>query len=472
MCGIFGMCCNNFLHSVAGTIYTGLMALQHRGQRSCGISTTQCDGKIVAFKDKGLVSRVLNLKVLSSFSGNVGIGHVGDNTLKSAHQNYLQPFHHESQNIEFSIVMDGAVTNYKELREDLETLGIIFSGNTHVELISALIELLYKIYNKDILLTLIKTVEALKGAFSVLLMTSGGELFAFRDPVGYTPLCHGVLETPGKSIRLVASESSALDVLGCQDIFDVKPGEVVEIHPNKKVRKHRAVPQKNGGICHFEFVNNARPDSVIEGLPVANIRYKLGRNLAKLDIINFDNAIVVPIPDSGRSAAMGYSWESGILYQEGLMKNRYRWKINCEIKEKLNPIKAVIEGKDIVLIDDSILSGNTLKEIILMLRTAGANSVHVRISCPPIINKCETNGSLKSRDLLIASKTKIDHYDNFNEEMRTYIGADTLVYQSIECFIDAVGLDENNMCLSCIAEYCLVKEEERLNHLEIDLIVK
>ncbi|MFX1236510.1 MAG: amidophosphoribosyltransferase [Promethearchaeota archaeon] len=472
MCGIFGISCNDFLYSVAGMIYPGLMALQHRGQRSCGISTTQCEGKIVTSKDRGLVSRVLNPKLLSTFTGNVGIGHVSNDNFKITQKEDIHPYYHKSQNLEFSIAMDGALNNYKELREDLEGLGVIFSGNSHIELIAALIELFYKINDKDIRLTLEKTMKTLKGAFSSVVLTNNGVLFAFRDPVGYTPLCYGILGNSQRTFYLVASESSALDIMGCLDLRDVKPGELIEISPISGTQEFQVLDQQRGGICHFEYVNRARPDSVLEGLSVAKIRYKLGRNLAKVDDISLDDAIVVPIPDSGRSAAMGYSWESGITYQEGLMKNRYKWKIKSQIKDKLNPIQAVVNNKDIVLIDDSILSGNTLKKIISMLRGAGARSVNVRISCPPIINKCETKGSFANKSLLIASHAKIQNYDNFNEEMRKYIGADSLKYQTIEFFFDAIGLNEENMCISCIAEYCLVKEEAKNNHLELDLIIK
>jgi amidophosphoribosyltransferase len=250
---------------------------------------------------------------------------------------------------------------------------------------------------------------------------------------------------------------------------DVKPGEILEINPvcGLKIQE----PQLCGkpSYCLFEFIYFARPDSILEGVSVENVRHKLGINLARNDNIDCENKIVIPIPDSGRSAAMGYAWESKVPYEEGLMKNRYLWDLKSDVNEKLNPIKAIVKSKDIILIDDSMLSGVTLKKIISMLRKAGARSIHVRISAPPIIDNCEFNDSFSNRDLLIAYQEKSKSQENFVEEIKKYIGADSLKFQTIEGLIDAIGLDESLMCFDCLKEKIVKKEESKSS--EINIIV-
>ncbi len=229
----------------------------------------------------------------------------------------------------------------------------------------------------------------LEGAYSLLILTNDGYIYAIRDPTGCKPLCYGMLEINDMKFYIFSSESCSLDVLGANLIDDVKPGEIIKIHPEKEIQKFFIKSNKRVGVCHFEYVYFARPDSIIDGISVGETRFRLGMNLAKDDDLNISNAVVVPVPDSGRSAAMGYSWYSGIPYEEGLMKNRYIWQLKANPKEKLNPIKSVVNGKNIILVDDSILSGETMKDIIRMLREAGAKSIHVRISCPPIIKSCK-----------------------------------------------------------------------------------
>jgi len=459
-CGVFGISCNDLNYSIAEQIYHGLMAIQHRGQIFAGISVSNCKDKIYSYRNKGLVSKVLTAKKLKFFTGNVGIGHVCYGFPKNLDVKDAQPYHFKSEQIDFSISMNGMITNYKEIQKKLEDTGRIFESNSDVELLSVLIETISK-STSDIVETLKLVMSVIKGSYSFVLLTPDGNLYAMRDPSGFKPLCFGEINRDGRKFYVVSSESCALDVLGVPLVDDVKPGEIVKIDPVAELKRFQGQIRKRGGICQFEFTYFARPDSIIDGRSVAEVRYNLGRNLAREENLKLNGAIVVPVPDSGRSAAIGYAWEAGLSYEEGLMKNRYIWQLKSTANEKLNPIKSLVKDKDIVLIDDTIISGITLKQIISMLRDSGARSIHVRISAPPIINSCKINESmLTNKAFLIAYEKKLNNYDNFNEEMRQYINADTLKYQTIEALINAIGLKENQICYSCLKEYCVVEEDE------------
>ncbi|MBD3197017.1 MAG: amidophosphoribosyltransferase [Candidatus Lokiarchaeota archaeon] len=451
-CGIFGISCNDFNYSIAGLIYKGLMALQHRGQIFSGLSTTHCLNKIFSYKNKGIVSKVLTPRKLKKLPGNVGIGHVcsrggGLHTIEDA-----QPYHHKSKEIEFSVSMNGIISNHDEILQKLENMGRIFTGNTDIELISTIIETFSR-FSENTMNSLELMMDVLEGGYSLILLEPNGKLYALRDPLGFKPLCFGKLNLENRSFLIVTTESSALDVMGAELIRELYPGEILEIDPNKPYKSFMAKSQGKQKFCSFEYIYFARPDSIIENRSVFDIRYKLGRKLANKDKFDSDNAIVVPVPDSGRSAAMGYAWESGIPYQEGLIKNRYVWQLKVDdIKEKLNPIENVVNRKDIILIDDSILSGITMKKLISMLRDAGANSIHVRISAPPIINNCKFNNSFSNRDLLIAYQKKLQMSENYIEEIRKYIDADSLIYQLTDDLITAIGLNSNQICCDCFPE--------------------
>ena len=455
-CGVFGIVCNDFTFSVAGMAYSGLMAIQHRGQIFSGISITDCKGNVAIHKGWGLVSKVLRPKNLRGFSGNVGIGHVCYGRPNCDNLENAQPYHYKTHNNEFSIALNGSITNREQLLSKIHEMGRFLSGNSNIELVAVLIDILIRITN-DRLKVLKNLFKIVRGAWSILIMFNDGTVYALRDPSGCKPLCYGFLEIGMKKFHVISSESCALDVLGASLINDIPPGQIIEFSPSGL--KTYQFDERNGhGVCLFEYVYFARPDSVIDGISVAQVRYRLGENLARDDPISFKYPIVVPVPDSGRSAAMGYSWKSKILYQEGLMKNRYMWKLNSQIQNKLNTIKSVIEGHDIVLIDDSIVSGHTMKEIIVMLRKAGARSVHVRISCPPIVQSCNLNDVFASRNLLIADKTKERSYDSFDEEMRKYIDADSLRFQTIDGLFDAIGNNDTQVCTSCVKEFCSVDD--------------
>ncbi|MFX1310036.1 MAG: amidophosphoribosyltransferase [Promethearchaeota archaeon] len=465
-CGVFGISCTDYSYSVAGLIYSGLMALQHRGQLFSGISIKTNENNIITYKDKGLVSKVLNPKKLKSMIGNVGIGHVCYGKPFCTNIETAQPYHSKINNMEFSIAINGIISNYSELHNELSKMGRVFTGNSDIELISVLIETLINLFG-DRISALKKLFELLKGAYSIIVLFNDGNIYAMRDPKGYKPLCYGKLSIENKLFFIISSESCAIDVIGGNLIKDVSPGEIINIHPTNKIEKYQILNEKVYGVCEFEYIYFARPDSIIDGIPVGDVRYKLGQFLAETDNFFSEDAIVVPIPDSGRSAAMGYSWKSKIPYEEGLMKNRYMWQLKSNVEEKLNPIKEIVKDKDIILVDDSIISGNTIKKIISMLRNAKAKSIHVRISCPPIIKNCEFNDSISNRELLIAFQAKVRNYDNFNEEMRKFIGADSLKFQSIEGLFNAIGNEENAGCIDCFKEFCLVDEESKISKMDI-----
>ena len=457
-CGVFGIISTNPNYSVAKMIYSGLIAIQHRGQLYSGMAIVNHKGELRNYKGRGLVSKVLNPKRLRLLSGNVGIGHVCYGKPNCLHEEDAQPYYFKISDLELALALNGAIINHDDLMITLKNLGRIITSGSDIELIAVLIETLFSQFN-DMDECLKELIKMLEGAYSLLILTNNGHIYAIRDPTGCKPLCYGMLEINDMKFYIFSSESCSLDVLGAKLIDDVKPGEIIKIHPEKEIQKFFIKSNERVGVCHFEYVYFARPDSIIDGISVGETRFRLGMNLAKDDDLNISNAVVVPVPDSGRSAAMGYSWYSGIPYEEGLMKNRYIWQLKANPKEKLNPIKSVVNGKNIILVDDSILSGETMKDIIGMLREAGAKSIHVRISCPPIIKSCKLNDLFSNRDLLIAYQTKIQDYDHFNSLMQEYIEADSLKFQTIESLIDAIQLNENRICLYCLREFCFVDEK-------------
>ncbi len=468
-CGLIGISCNDFSFSVANSIYTGLMAIQHRGQLFSGISTTSCDGKIRTYKDIGLVSNVFKLKRIKTFSGNVGIGHVAYGSRNDKNIVYAQPYYHKSDLMEFSLAFNGKITNYKEIKKSLTNLGKVLTNNSDAELIATLIETFSR--SSESMLDVMKLLmNSIKGAFCLILLTNEGELYVIRDPVGYKPLCYGIREEENRKFFIISSESCAIDAVEGYLKEDIKPGELLHINPLKGLKKYTIKSRKVHGTCQYEFVYFARPDSIINGISVAEVRYNLGINLAQSDSkFNPENTIVVPVPDSGRSAAMGYAWESKIPYQEGLMKNRYLWQLQCDPNEKLNSVKPIVLGKNVILVDDSMLSGVTMKKIVLMLRKAGAVAIHVRIACPPIVNNCEINKNFSNRELLIAYQKKKLNQKDFIEEIRKYIQVDSLLFQTNENLIKSISLDEKEICYNCLKDKTIKSDHKEES--EIGLII-
>jgi len=486
-CAVFGVTCNDETYSISKLLYLGLISQQHRGQESTGISILKSGGNIVTYKKKGLVSTVLNDKVLSKFWGNVGIGHnryatTGAQEFESPE--YMQPFHFKNNEIEFSLAFNGTIPNYVEIKKNLEKKGRIFVTNTDTEVIAQLIASISLTIKgwPNILRTASKSLD---GSYSLLILTAQGDIYAIRDPLGFKPLCLGELKTEERYYYFVSSESCGIDVVGGKLIRDVKPGEIVHLSHQKELHSEMLVESDRTALCQFEFVYFARPDSIIDGVSIAQTRLQLGINLARNDPILNDskfreNAIVVPVPDSGRSVAVGYAQEAKLPYVEGLMKNRYVWRTfimpgqknrEAAVKEKLNPIKAFIKGKNVIILDDSIVRGTTTTKIINLIREAGAISVNVRISCPPVIRPCYMGIDFPTTSELIAGNFKnLFGEENYIEEIRKKIGADSLRYQTIDDLVSAIGKNKNQLCMACLTGEYPLKSVNKIIEMEKSIL--
>ena len=484
-CAIFGVSCNDLAYSVSQLLYNGLIALQHRGQESSGVSILKTGGKIFTYKRKGLVSKVLNKKILSQLWGNIGIGH--NRYATTGAQDYathdfenIQPYHFKNNELEFSIAFNGTIPGFDEIKKKMNDMGRVFTTNTDTEVVAQLIaSIAMGTENWPEVLSIAS--KFLDGAYALILLSPKGDIYAIRDPKGFKPLCIGELKTEKRNLYFIASESCAIDAVGGRFLRDVRPGEIVHLSHQKDIHSETVLKSESTALCQFEFVYFARPDSVIDNVSVAEARLRLGVNLAKSDPLLSDpefrkNAIVVPVPDSGRSASIGYAKESGLPYVEGLMKNRFVWrtfimpgqqKRKAAVKEKLNPIRAVIQGKDVILIDDSIVRGTTMQQIISLLKNAGgAKTVNIRISCPPVVSACYMGIDFPTRDELIAGRFQMLYGDDFVEEIRKKIGADSLKYQTVEGLKDAIGKTENELCLACLTGKYPLKSISKLAEIE------
>ena len=409
--------------------YLGLHALQHRGQESAGMVTS--DGlSLHPHKAMGLVADIFTEDVLSKLKGTLAIGHTrystaGDSALLNA-----QPIFVQSNKGMIAVAHNGNLVNALELRSRLESQGSIFQTNSDTEVILHLIALSREHTLPEAMSDALRRVE---GAFS-LVMISPDRIFAARDPRGFRPLAMGRIPatTADKQDTIVfASETCAFDLIGATYERDVKPGELVIVGPEGITSRFYA-PSPFQASCIFEHVYFSRPDSVVFGRPVDQSRELMGRQLAREAPADAD--IVVPVPDSGTTAAMGYASESGIPFRMGLIRNHYIGRTFIEpnqsvrdfgVKLKLNPVRNLLAGKRVVLIDDSIVRGTTSRKIVRMIRSAGAKEVHMRISCPPTISPCFYGVDTPSKNQLIAANKSV-------EEIREYIGADSLSYLSIE----------------------------------------
>jgi len=481
-CAVFGVICDDISFSIANYLYNGLISQQHRGQESTGVSLLKTGGKIYTYKKKGLVSKVLNKKVLSTFYGNVGIGHNRYATTGSEEFNaleYMQPYHFESNEINFSFAFNGTIPNYDELKQELEDKGRIFVTNTDTEVIAQLFVSL-SLSSEDWPEILKTASKYFDGSYSLVLLTSDGDLFGMRDPLGFKPLCLGQLKTATRNIYFLSSESCGIDAVGGEFIRDVKPGEIVHLSHQTGIHSEIILESNRKALCQFEFVYFARPDSEIDEISVAQARLRLGMHLAQKDHLLKDpefrrDAIVVPVPDSGRSAAVGYAKEANLPYVEGLMKNRYVWrtfimpgqeKRRSAVKEKLNPIRSVIKDKNVIILDDSIVRGTTTAQIINLIREAGAKSVNVRISCPPVIRPCYMGIDFPTTSELIAGRYKERFGEAYIEEIRKTIGADSLQYQELDDLMKAIQKDENELCLACLTGKYPLKSIEKIIEIE------
>src|SRR6184192_2641104 len=425
-CGVIAI----YAHPEAEKLaYLGLHALQHRGQESAGIVTS--DGMTLhPYKAMGLVADIFTEEVLSQLHGTLAIGHTrystaGDSALLNA-----QPILVQSNKGRVALAHNGNLVNAPEIRARLETQGSIFQTNSDTEVIVHLIALSKEHTLPEAMADALRRVE---GAFS-LVMISPDRIFAARDPRGFRPLAMGRMKAQGERLQdtiVFASETSAFDLIGASYEREVKPGELVVVGPEGISSRFYATAQRQSS-CIFEHVYFSRPDSIVFGRQVQESREELGRQLAREAPVEAD--IVVPVPDSGVTAAVGYADQSGIPFRFGLIRNHYVGRTFIEpqqsvrdfgVKLKLNPVRFLLEGKRVVLIDDSIVRGTTSRKIVRMIRGAGATEVHMRISCPPTISPCFYGVDTPSKKQLIAANNTI-------EGIREYTGADSLAYLSLD----------------------------------------
>ncbi|GBF36411.1 amidophosphoribosyltransferase [Methanofervidicoccus abyssi] len=440
MCGIFGAYSFSG-EDVVKKIYYGLYALQHRGQEGAGIAVS--NGKnIYSYKGLGLVSEVFSKEVINSLRGQVGIGHVRYSTTGGTFVENCQPFIVNSTLGNLAIAHNGDILNSHILREELEKQGHIFTSSTDSEVIAHLLvkELLR---TGDIIRSIEEVSKKIVGAYSLVILYNNS-LIAVRDPYGFKPLCIGKDE---KDNYYISSESCGLDVINGELIRDVSPGEIIIINRNG-IETYRIEENPGGSTCMFEYVYFARPDSIIDGISVYNVRRRLGKVLAKEEPCEGD--LVSPVPDSGVTSAIGYSEELGIPYYEALIKNRYVGRTfilpsqeerDLAVRLKLNPVKPIIEGKRVILIDDSIVRGTTSKRIVNIVRKAGAKEVHLRVGSPRIISPCYYGIDMPTKEELIASSKSL-------EEIRRYINVDSLGYLSVQGLIRGIGRED--LCLACV----------------------
>lgn len=454
-CGVFGVYSPESTTSVVGDTYMALYALQHRGQQSCGIAVND-DGIIRSYRDLGLVPDTFNQRVLSDLgSGRMAVGHVlyGASNPERADAQPLVVRHIKGS---MALAFNGALVNALELKEELELKGAIFHSNSDAEIISHVI-INERLHTNSIEEAIEKAMDKLKGAYSMVVM-SPQKLMAVRDPQGIRPLAMGKM---GGEI-VFASESCAFDSIGAKFVRDVRPGEIIVVD-RSGVRSLESHCGQKSGLCVFEYVYTARPDSVIEGESVHMARKRAGAFLAQEHPVEAD--IVIGSPDSGLDAALGYAEESGIPYGIGFIKNRYigRTFILPTQKEreravhiKLNVLEAAVKGKRVVLVDDSIVRGTTSIQITKILRDAGATEVHLRISSPPFINPCYFGTDIDSKDKLIACRMSL-------EEIRRTLDVDTLGYLSIEhCAQIARTTTGCEFCMGCFTgKYPIDVPEEK-----------
>jgi len=418
------------------------MIIQHRGQESAGISVFK-DGELHTVRDNGLVQFAISTEKINRLYGNIGVGHVRYSTAGSKSVLNAQPLTVTTSFGVVAIAHNGDITNYAELKEKYLASGTLFLTDSDSELVTKILGK-YMVQHNDPIKAMKSMMGELEGSYAITILIND-RLFGVRDPYGIRPLCIGEINGG----HIIVSESAAIDALNGTFVRDVAPGEIIEVMHDHFI-PHSGAANKHKAHCMFEWVYFARPDSVIDEREVYDVRKKIGEILARECPADVD--MIMPIPDSGRAHAIGFSIASGIPYEEGFMKNRFaeRTFILPDQKEremavsmKMNPIKSTVQGKRMVIVDDSIVRGTTLKKLISMLRKAGAKEVHVRVGSPPVIAPCYYGVDMKTRDQFVA-------HEHTTEEVRVIIGADSLGYISLEGLIEAVGKPENDLCLACV----------------------
>ena len=436
-CGVFGVVSKRPIN-IANICYYGLYALQHRGQESCGIVINE-DGLFVSHKDLGMVSEVFSRHDLSSLpAGTMAVAHTRYGTTGGTNRNNCQPIEVNHQKGRMAIAHNGNLSNAAELRSELELSGAIFHTSSDTETIAYVVTK-ERLKSRSIEEALSSAMNILEGAYSLVLM-SPQKLICARDPYGFRPLCYGKTKD---DVYVVASESCAIKAVGAEFIRDIEPGEILIFSKDGIVSRREHCGKKEKKLCVFEYIYFSRPDSVIDGQSVHTARVNAGRVLARTHPVDAD--LVIGVPDSGLDAALGYSRESGIPYDIGLVKNKYIGRTfiapenrSDQVNIKLSAVQDVVNGKDIILVDDSIVRGTTSGRIVSLLRNAGAKKIHVRVSAPPFLFPCFYGTDIDSQENLIAC-----HHST--SQIADMIGADSLGFLPVEKLGE---LCSNNSCCS------------------------
>jgi amidophosphoribosyltransferase len=454
MCGIFGIAGHK---EASNLTYLGLYALQHRGQEAAGIVSTDGE-RTYHVRRRHLVSDTFDRKTLETLKGDVAIGHVrystsGDNNFRN-----VQPFSAQGAFGSLSVAHNGNLTNFSSLRSKLQEKGAIFQSTMDTEVI---LHVVGQSKGDTLEEKIVEGLKQLQGAYSLLFLTEK-EMIAVRDPMGFRPLSVAKLD----GAPVISSETCAFDLIGAQYEREIEPGQIWIWRRGQKPVIKTFEPSKRRAACVFEHIYFARPDSMLFGKSVYDVRYRLGRELAKEHKIEAD--LVMPVPDSGVVTAMGYSDESRIPLQMGLIRNHYVGRTFIEpkqsirgfgVKVKLNPVKSVLKGKRVVVIDDSIVRGTTSKKIVKMIRDSGAQEITMLISSPPVISPCHYGIDTPNKDELIAANKSVD-------EIRKFIGADRLGYLSLEGVYRALEEDRNTYCDACFSNRYLTPLDPALQGLE------
>jgi len=435
-CGVLGIFAPG--HEVARLAYFGLYALQHRGQESAGIAACE-GGHITTMRDAGLVSQVFDEQKLRALEGDMAIGHVRYSTTGGGSWENAQPVWRDDGR-ELALAHNGNLTNAVELWGELRERGIEFRGTSDSEIMAALLSSHDGRFIED---AVADVMPRLEGAYSTVVMTKHA-IVAFRDPAGVRPLSLGMLDDR----YVVASESCAFDIIGAKLLREIHPGEMVSL-TERGLDVRQVVRSTRPALCVFEHIYFSRPDSRLEGRVLQQVRGRMGELLAEEAPVDAD--LVISVPDSGNPAANGFARASGITQDDGLIKNRYVARTFIQpgqelrkhgLRMKFNPLPEIIEGKRVVVVDDSIVRGNTTRQIVGMLRDAGASEVHLRISAPPIRHPCHYGIDMSTREEMIAHERSID-------EIAAELGADSLAYLSLESVYEAVGSPAEDHCDAC-----------------------
>jgi len=438
-CALFGMYGNR---PAADYAYFGLYALQHRGQESCGIVSANGE-ELFAHRGMGQINEVFyRRRLLKNLKGSAAIGHNRYSTTGSSSEANIQPLLMSSRTVKMSAAHNGNITNSRELKRKLENVGAIFQTTSDSELV---LHLFARSKKHGILDKLVDALGKLQGAYCFVFLTKD-KMFAARDPLGFRPLCLG----KRNRAWVIASESCAFDSIGAKYVRDILPGEVVEIGKNGPRSKYLPRRAKRA-YCIFEHIYFARPDSRIFQENVDKVRRRLGRQLAIEQAVDAD--IVISVPDSSNTAAMGYAEESGIKLEVGLIRNHYVGRTfimpeqdvrDLDVKIKFNPVRGVLKGQRVIIVDDSIVRGTTAKKLVQIIRQAGAKEVHFRVSSPPIISPCYYGIDMPTKKELIASDKSV-------EQIRRYLGVDTLGYLSMDGMLKLSKHAPSEFCTACFS---------------------